>query len=446
MRTILSLLSLISLVSCTAQTVPPDLRLAVISDLHVSMEADSREIFDSAMVRIAQQHPDVLLVTGDLTDRGDSTSHRYVAESLSRLTEDGTRVFVIPGNHDLYGSSASPEDFAQYYHACGYDEAVMRDTASLSYLVYLRDDLALLCLDSTRPMEGTTRHSDGGLTTHTLQWAKNATDEATLSNHRVIAMMHHQAMEHFDRQSMLAANYVANTDTTYYPALSQVHEQFIPAVSVVFTGHFHIQSAQHVTNERGTLTDVSTGSLANYPSPIRWATLPPNDTLSITTENLTLHRDQQLARNEAIAQTFFRRGVNKVFPKIGRAKQKLPRALTKLLRLPESAEQMQADVTERFLPVALEAYNALAQGDEELHEPDALYAACHSALNEYLLYICKGNKIAARMLRKRLAKSSDGQEDYLEVGDSMLRSVLYNYRESPENVVSDNTIEISLNE
>ena len=50
--------------------------------------------------------PKVLLVTGDLSSEGEEESHRGFAEQMARLQEEGVAVLVIPGNHDLYNSSA----------------------------------------------------------------------------------------------------------------------------------------------------------------------------------------------------------------------------------------------------------------------------------------------------------------------------------------------------
>ena len=84
--------------------------------------------------------PSVLLVTGDLSSEGEKASHEGFAAQMERLQDAGVTVLVVPGNHDLYNSSAmtfesdeqikdngsgdlwtTEADFREIYASMGYD-------------------------------------------------------------------------------------------------------------------------------------------------------------------------------------------------------------------------------------------------------------------------------------------------------------------------------------
>lgn len=450
---LLTLLALPTLVSCKAQT-PPDVTMSIISDLHVAPGATSERIFaEAAMPRIATAAPDLLLVTGDLTERGDLQSHQQVAQSLAQQEANGkTRVYVIPGNHDLYGQAVSREEFAQVYADFGYDEAILRHDQSLSYLAYPAEGLALLCLDTTREPDGNRRHSDGGIDLPLLDWAEQAAATARQDGRRVIGLMHHELMEHFDRQSLLAQNYVANGDTLRYPSLATVHERLTQAgVHLMFTGHFHIQSIQHVQTTAGELYDVSTGSLANYPSPIRTATLTGLGQLTLTSDTVAMAHDEQLQRNSAIVHSILQRGVARLFPMMSRVQGSLPTRIRQMIQLPATADEMLADLTQYMQPALTDVYNAMALGDEDQHDPDLLYRATYEALNAYTVHVCKGNQMMAAFLTEGMSNPAASDElpaspdeNYMALADSVLRSILYNYCGAPTNVVADATLTLQL--
>jgi 3',5'-cyclic AMP phosphodiesterase CpdA len=94
------------------------------------------------------EKPDGILFNGDLTYNGERESHLALARYLDELERSGTRVYVIPGNHDINNplarsffrdharvtESVSPREFEKIYRNFGYDEAVSRDRKTLSYV------------------------------------------------------------------------------------------------------------------------------------------------------------------------------------------------------------------------------------------------------------------------------------------------------------------------
>ncbi len=445
MRTLISILAIAALPLTSSAQMVNDVQMAIISDIHVNLGSQNQEVFDAALSQISQVHPNLLLVTGDLADYGDAATHQYVAGKLSELETQGTQVYVIPGNHDLYGTAVTTDEFASVYAACGYDEAVLRHEASLSYLAYPCEGLALLCLDSTRPADENGRHSDGGLTAGTLDWAAEAAAKAQQDGRMLIGMMHHPIVEHFDQHAQLAGNYIANSDEFFYPVLADAQNQLIEAgINVMLSGHFHLQSTQHVVTAQGELYNVMTGSLANYPSPIRYIHLDNEGHLNISSEHQMLYRDEMLERNQQLVSNGMRRIAQTAFPMMDKIKSAIPPMFLGMLRLPNDEDEMYNDLKEYMQPALLDVYNALAAGDEDQHDPDGLYNASIDALRNYILYVCKGNTMLADLLTEGLSTSEDLDENYLALFDTILRSIVYNYVGDPSNVVADNAIELKL--
>ncbi len=247
--------------------------IVVLSDIHVvqpnavsdtltlpkgerKLLTHSAEIFNSTLVDIMKSPPQVLIITGDLTDRGDLASHEWVVGGLELVKAKGTTVLVIPGNHDI-SSEVSKEKFAQLYADYGYDSPV-RDSNSLSYVCEPVKGLVVLGIDS---------NGDSGAA---IKWATE--QAARHKGKNVIAMMHHHLVPHFLKEEKVLATSVVDDSQASRDALMQA------GVHLVFTGHTHIHDAAVGYNSAQTdsIIDVCTGALAGYPHPYREITLKGN--------------------------------------------------------------------------------------------------------------------------------------------------------------------------
>lgn len=471
---VLLLLSLLTLPSCAQEPTT----FMVISDVHVlpttlfddttalagdpKLAAQSQELFDSALVRIREAHPNLLLVPGDLSYNGELEAHAYVSQQLNELVDEGIQVLVIPGNHDIdnptarafFSHSEAPQvqrttaaDFTSLYEHCGYGDAILRHDASLSYLAYSGDDLAILCLDSTRPNANVTRYSEGGLTLSVLDWIDEAVSRAHADgHHRILAMMHHPVMEHFDHQSEVASNYVSNSDTNLFPALDFVQQRLMNAgIQVMFSGHFHIQSIQHVTDERGhELHDVSTGSLSAYASPIRSGNISSEGKLSLSSDYITRYQELGKKRNDAFAYTIFGSMSNKLYPKFDKVRQSLPSMFQSMVALPADAKELAQDLRTYLYAPVTDVYHALSYGDEDQYNPEEIYLAYQDSLTAYMGHVCKGNALLVALLRESLLADDGEGSSYIKQTDEIIRSILYNYVDTPSNWVPDRQITLQI--
>jgi Icc protein len=80
------------------------LRIAHLTDLHLPAEAsevvagrDADQALESILSRVLALHPDLLLLTGDLTDAGDASAYLRLQARLRPLN---CPVLALPGNHD----------------------------------------------------------------------------------------------------------------------------------------------------------------------------------------------------------------------------------------------------------------------------------------------------------------------------------------------------------
>lgn len=470
-RVIFFVLSVLFCLTIEAQT-----RIAVIADPHVLAESlfddgsafeeaksgnprvveYSQQLFDSAVAVIAAQRPDLVFIVGDLSNDGEKVSHQHIVAKLKELKTAGIQPIIIPGNNDIANRNAylyqgdkkvqtesvSQAEFESLYSDFGLSQAVSREQDSLSYMVYPNDKLAVLCLNSAKKNTPTQQYNEGGIYESTLAWAEKAVAQAKKDNRMILALMHHQATNHFNMEEDMTPSYVANT-TAEYPALEELQTRLLAAgVQVVFTGHYHMTSIKHTLNAGRQLFDVGTGSLSSYPSPIRWLTLSDDGQLNITTQTIDTYQALEQTRNANTAKGIINRVAGMAFPKMEEARTNPKYAMILAVsgltfddfNLPKSKEQMIADMSTSMLAPMTTMVNELSLGDENTRQPDGNLKACMDGFDNYITQtICRGKEELGAVLKLLVA-------EYRIMLEDMCRSVFYNYvGEDPTQVVPDNT-------
>ena len=288
---------------------PETVKFMVISDIHYFdpslftlpanasfqgyLSADRKLIIESSailkniLVTVTTEKPDFLLVTGDLTKDGEKVDHQTVAALFKTLSDNGIKVLVIPGNHDVNNPAAmsylgtasasianvSASDFATIYANCGYGNAVERDPNSLSYVSEPVTGVWMLGIDACHY---TPSETAGSISAPTLAWVKTIISKAKSKNKILLSMMHHGIVEHFVGQSSMFSEYLISDWKNVSTALAD------SGLNVVFTGHFHAQDIAKGTGNKGYMYDVETGSTVTAPCPYRIVTLNTvNKTLKI---------------------------------------------------------------------------------------------------------------------------------------------------------------------
>ncbi|MBA4369380.1 MAG: hypothetical protein C0403_17280, partial [Desulfobacterium sp.] len=67
---------------------------------------ESQEIMDEAAQEIVRETADFLIVCGDLTKDGEMINHQGMQKVLTRISQTGVKVYVVPGNHDVANGNA----------------------------------------------------------------------------------------------------------------------------------------------------------------------------------------------------------------------------------------------------------------------------------------------------------------------------------------------------
>ena len=228
------------------------------------MNYESEAILAEMLAEFAASDAACLLIAGDLTC-GKRASHLAFAEYLRRAEqESGRPVYVIVGNHDCAAASSedriSMEEFREIYADFGYDEALCRHEDSASYTVDLDDNYRLLAVDSCIYGE-----DDGRIGSSVFRWIKEQTEQAKKDGKRLIAMMHHSILPHYELQPMI-------DNWQYYAAWFADH-----GINTVLTGHIHANDISSTVSDRGnTLYDIQTGALISSPNTYRMLTALPD--------------------------------------------------------------------------------------------------------------------------------------------------------------------------
>jgi len=74
-------------------------RIIHLSDLHFG--AHDPRLIEAVEARIAEEQPDLVVISGDFTQRAKTEQFKEACHFLSRLKDAGFEVLGVPGNHDV---------------------------------------------------------------------------------------------------------------------------------------------------------------------------------------------------------------------------------------------------------------------------------------------------------------------------------------------------------
>lgn len=248
----------------------------------------SEEITDAFIQDVLDEHPNALLLGGDLSFNGELESHKGLAEKLSKVSDAGIPVLVVPGNHDINRPNAysykdnvyekteniSPKEFWNLYSALGAENALSFDKNSLSYVYALSSDIRLLMLDTCKYQEGAVSHA-GEISDATFAWIKECLSDAKKTGALVISVTHHNVLTH----SGMFPNYTIFNNQRVIDLFKEYN------VPLNLSGHIHIQS---ITDDGGELFDAATNSLSVYNN--RYASITIGDKIIYQTHHTDVEK------------------------------------------------------------------------------------------------------------------------------------------------------------
>ncbi len=259
----------------------------------------SDALMDAFVHQVTTHAPDIVIISGDLTNNGEAASHEAFAQKLTQIEASGSSVYVVPGNHDLLNPWArgfegdkqyvtegiSIATFTDLYGAFGYDEAISHDETSLSYLATPSESLWLLMLDTNIYKNNHKLgfpQTNGKLSDATLDWVDTCLALAAAHDATIIPVMHHSLITH---NPVIKNGYTLDNAEALRTRL-QAYD-----VPIALSGHIHIQdiSADHTGTTP--IYDIATNALAVYPH--QYGTLafdPTQGTLHYQTASVDVPR------------------------------------------------------------------------------------------------------------------------------------------------------------
>lgn len=357
------------------------------------MMALSDDIMTALTDSIIALKPAIVLITGDLTHNGEHASHERMVQHLDRMAASGIHPLVIPGNHDCNNpfakrydrdktaatATVTREEFAQMYKNYGYGDKSHRDPSSLSYCCEPVKGVVIIGIDSnmdelntltSRGDSADTYFNGGRIKPETLQWVIDQATRARNQGKRVIAMMHHHLVPHFEQQDRLLANYIVSDHDNI------AHQLMQAGIHTIFTGHLHVTDAVTLYNSNRTdnLVEVATGSAICYPFAFRVATFDKKHrSLDIDTRWLNttpgcptlrqLGRQRIINATPGLAAMLTDKAWSKVGGHMGQLKRMLEVGGGKTT-LPESPQQATQLVLRHLKEVLSRTMLAVVEGNE----------------------------------------------------------------------------------
>jgi len=109
---------------------PPNMRIAHISDIHVNYGTDfNKKMFEKGVKIVNKTKPDLIFISGDLTTDGLLSEYKLAKKSLTTLNGEKA---IVPGNHDErnLGFKLFPEFFGDATFIKEFDEITLVGLAS----------------------------------------------------------------------------------------------------------------------------------------------------------------------------------------------------------------------------------------------------------------------------------------------------------------------------
>ena len=242
---------------------------------------ESYAIIEKFLDDAAKNDSEIVLLPGDLVDSGSMDEHIYFAEMLKDFEKRTNKeVFVVPGNHDYWKTSM--DKFKSYYADFGYSQALTTDSLSASYTADLKGGYRLLAIDSC--IENTYGANAHGINQERFNWIKEQCYKAKEDNKKVIAMMHHNLLDHYVVGSVIDTGTAVNVDFDLADVFAET------GVKYIFTGHIHISDISAYTAENGAVIyDVVSSSINVWPCEYRNVTFADKAEIkSVKIENINM--------------------------------------------------------------------------------------------------------------------------------------------------------------
>ena len=239
----------------------------------------SEEAFKKALDIIEKdEDTSTVIITGDLTNHGESYSHEEVRDLLHEFTDKGGKPFAYPDIHDyphffIYSIDENgekipaehlPEDeVKKIYYPFGRDKG---------FDIYEGDDttfIAEILPGLYHITMGYDTTDDGPVFSDELMsWVKGHTEKAKEKGATVICSTHRPVVTPSPFYKIMGSGH------TFADGEKRIRELADMGVRLFFSGHSHIQCMKEITSEKGNkIYSVQTSSLSGFPPKMRKITI-----------------------------------------------------------------------------------------------------------------------------------------------------------------------------
>ena len=261
-----------------------------------------REAFD---IILNDPETDTVLITGDLTDNGEISSHEDLLKIFEEYTQKGLRILVTTSTHDYrelkktkyskvdqnkglsYGYDenyeykrfipcAKREDLRAWYAPYGRDKAISEHVDSMSYTYDLDEKHRLIAINDDYIANEKNNHR--GLNEEQLNWIIEQANVATQEGKKIVCFTHHPILTPSPIYKLIGSHDIIADNIRLANVLAD------NGINVIYTGHSHIHDIEYHKSENGNLLyDISTGALVGSPPLMRKVDYLEDGTIDVKT-------------------------------------------------------------------------------------------------------------------------------------------------------------------
>ncbi len=258
----------------------------------------SEEAFKKAL-EIIEEDKDTktVIITGDLTDHGESYSHEEVRALLREFTEKGGNPFVYTDNHDypyfpIYGFGENgkkipmehlpKEEVLDMYAPFGRDKAFDTYDDGITYIAEILPGLYHIAMGYDAEDKKSLHYPY--FSDELMAWVKSHTEKAEEKGAMVICSTHRPVV------APSPAYEVVGKGHSFPNGEASIKQLADMGVRLFFSGHSHIQCLREIVSDNGNkIYSVQTSSLAGFPPKMRKITVDTeNGTVDIRTIDIDL--------------------------------------------------------------------------------------------------------------------------------------------------------------
>lgn len=259
----------------------------------------SEEAFKKALETVeADKDTSTVIITGDLTNHGESYSHEEVRNLLQKFTEGGGNPYVYTDNHDypyfpIYGYGENGEkvptehlpekEVKEMYRPYGRDKAF--DTYEGDDTTYIAEILpGLYYIAMGYCAEDDEEYYNPYFTDELMNWVKGHIEKAKEKGGTVICSTHRPVIAPSPAYAIVGKGHCFPDGERRMKELADM------GIRLFFSGHSHIQCMKEITSEKGNrIYSVQTSSIAAFPPKMRKITIDTDKaTADIKTIDLEL--------------------------------------------------------------------------------------------------------------------------------------------------------------